>query len=140
MFLYYHTIAERVRDNIKFKEDKETKDWLEEYNKLKYTEKTDLMVYMEKSQAVYIRDSMRKLVNPIHLLGLGSFYYKKARKDYYDIKEANPELSNDEVAELVKQKYWDRVQKSKSIRSKTKTVKTGKKHKKSKALILSIKK
>lgn len=140
MRFVHHEIAEIVRDKLNLKEDKETKSWIEEYNKLKYTEKTDFILYMEKSQSLYIRYCMQHLINPISLLGLGSFYFKKARKDYYDIKKENPDLSDDEIVQLVKDNYWKRIKTSKEINEKNKTVKNNTKRRKSKEIVLSIKK
>lgn len=133
-------IAEEVRDNIDFRDDKTTRAWINEYDKFNLTEKIDFFRYMEKSQGIYIRYAMKEIMNPISLLGLGSFYYKQSRKDFYDIREQNPKLSDEEVVEKVKTNYWNRIQKKETIESKSIVVKKGNISKKSKELVLSIKK
>ena len=136
------TISEDVRDNIELISNKETELWINEYNKFNLTEKLEFIRHIEKMQALYIRYAMENLITPITLTGLGSFFYKAARREFYDIKENNPDLSNDEIVSKVRENYHKRIVSTltKSVDKPKANVKTEPKYKKINTISIKLKK
>lgn len=123
-------IIERAAKRVKLREDKDSKDWIEEYNKLSISSRITLFEGLNKVQAIFIKDMMGKLENPIQIGNLGSFYYKQAKKDWYDIREENPNKPVADVIDEVKDRYHKRIEHKKRL----------KKLVKNKMIVLPIKK
>lgn len=94
-----------------------TEDWVNKYNELSDSQKEHLISYFNKAQADYIKDCMTEVRKPIPLVNLGTFWYKDARKDFYDIKAEYPDMSIQEIITEVKQRYWNRVLKEKALKT-----------------------
>lgn len=103
-----NVIIDNTVKNLKFREYKESEDWITKYNGLSKEDKLKVIRDFNKIQGEFIKSQMKSLQNPIKLANLGSFIYKQSRKDFYDIKETSPDLSLDEIVKQVKQSYYDR--------------------------------
>lgn len=111
--------------------------WIEEFNKYTDYEKEEILSYIERFQGIYIRYAMSNFVNPINLPNLGRFYYKEARKDFYELRENNPDMPLEEVIEKVKSKYWQAKHEQLDKRTDN-NIKDNKKVKERKNKIVSI--
>ncbi len=111
MELSTNIIVKNTLDNIDIPKDERVKEWFENFKELSKFEQAAIITELNKSQAIYIKDSMGKMQNPIHLYNLGKFYYKESRVDFYKIKEDNPDMLLDEIIQIVKDNYMDRVEK-----------------------------
>lgn len=118
------TIVKNTIENIEIPDSPDLKKWFKEFEEMSSFDKTRIITELNKSQSVYVKDSMSKLKNPIPLYILGKFYYKESRKQFYDIKEANPDMSLSEILNKLKEEHKKRytrrnkLKKSKDIRLK----------------------
>lgn len=101
-------IITKAKQKLKLREYPNNKEWVEKFNSLVDSKQEYIIEYFDRMQSLYIRDSMEDCVNPIYLLNLGIFYYKQARKDFYDLKAEYPDLSLEEIIKIVKRKYIER--------------------------------
>jgi hypothetical protein len=101
-------IAEETRDNIKFPDDKKVNRWVKEYDKFNLTEKVEFFQYMERFQALYIRECMKSMEQSIPIPKLGVFAYKEARKHFYELKQSKPDASLSDIINEVKEVYHQR--------------------------------
>jgi len=110
--------------NLHLREYPYTKEWTEKFNKLPVGRKEDVIEYMNRTQALYVKDMMGEMVNDISLQGFGKFYYKKSRVDFYEFRKRYPDMSIPEVIEMVKEKHLDRLKRKKGLKkiSKNKTI------------------
>jgi len=109
-------IVKNTVSSIKIPEKKDIKDWFKQFKELNKTRQNQIIAELNKSQSIYIRDYMGKMENPIPLYILGKFYFKRSRKEFYEIRKQNPNMPLEEVIAIVKQKYWDRYIKRKKLR------------------------
>ncbi|KAF5080390.1 hypothetical protein DSECCO2_120320 [anaerobic digester metagenome] len=133
MILPRHT---RALPKLRFNQQ-DSKTWINEFNKYTDYEKEEILSYLEKFQGTYIRYAMANFINPIQLPNLGQFYYKEARKEFYDIKNANPDMPIEQVVAKVKENYWDAKNKDLDIRTAT-NIEKGKKVKARKNKFVSV--
>jgi hypothetical protein len=98
-------------DNLKFRDIAESIDFNKKFNKLNRRDKQYYIQFFEKAQAIFIKDSMRQLINPINIIKLGKFEYKKSRLRYYQLKEENPNLTIDEIKIILKKEFLENLKK-----------------------------
>lgn len=117
MGLLNKDILNNTKDNL-FNENSKSldSDWVKQFNSLSETDKLSLVEDFNNIQAQYIKDSMKALKKPISLHTIGSFVYKASRKDFYDLKDNNPNMKLDEIIDTVKTRYYDRYTKKKNIK------------------------
>lgn len=116
MELSTKTVVNNAIDNIEVPKDKRIKEWFEEFNKLPREKRFIIMSDLNKIQSIYVSDGMAEMECPIHIFNLGSFYYKEARKDFYDIKEKYPDMPLEERIDKVKELYSKRFDERKNKR------------------------
>lgn len=110
------TIVNSTVENIEVPDKKDLKAWFENFKELSIYDQQKVVTELNKSQSIYIRDHMANMKNPIPLYILGKFYYKESRKEFYDIRKENPDMSLEEVINLVKERYWERYKKRKRFK------------------------
>lgn len=99
-------IIERAYNNLDFRVDKETEEWVKIYTEnLTPRLQKKMLHHIHRVQSTYIKQGMASMSRNIRIAGLGLFYYKKARKAFYDIKKENPDMELPEVVQRTKEAY-----------------------------------
>jgi hypothetical protein len=93
-------------------------NWINEFRGLNSDDKKIIIREIIKQQTTSVIKGMHSKDDNIELLGLGRFIIKPMRKTYYDIRRDNPNLSNNEVVDLVKKKYLERKNNAKILLNK----------------------
>ncbi len=115
-------IVKNTLENIRVPDDPRAKEWFEQFKELSESKQAAIITELNKSQSAYVKDGMTKMRNPIPLYFLGKFYYKESRREFYAIREQNPDMPLEEVIRIVKTNYIDRYQKEKK-RKKSRDIK-----------------
>ena len=108
-----NVIVKRAVKNTNIPEHPALKKWFSDFKELSEVDQTRIMTELNKAQSVYVKDKMGEMKNPIPLYYLGKFYYKESRKEFYEIRDANPNMPLSDVINKVKEEYYKRYIKKK---------------------------